>query len=112
MQIKNLYSGVCAADKLPAEDFQTLLAHRGCRLERIVSTGHSTPPDQWYDQDDDEWVLLLSGCAVLRFAGPDETVTLGPGDHLLIPAHRRHRVESTDPQGATVWLALHMRPEP
>ncbi len=93
--------------RLPDEQFDCLLRAHGFQLERIISTGHATPPDQWYDQEEDEWVLLLAGSAVLRFQEPDETVPLRPGDSLLIPARRLHRVESTDPDTPTVWLALH-----
>lgn len=77
------------------------------RLERIVSGGQATPPGEWYDQDTDEWVVLLTGGAGLRFEAESEPRMLRPGDHLLIPAHRRHRVEWTDPSQPTVWLALH-----
>jgi cupin 2 domain-containing protein len=52
-------------------------------------------------------VALLSGAAGLRFEDEAEPRVLAPGDHLLIPAHRRHRVEWTDPETPTVWLALH-----
>jgi len=92
---------------LADERFDVLLETAGFRLERIISTGHATPPGQWYDQGQDEWILLLTGTAVLRFEQPDERLALQPGDSLLIPAHRRHRVEATDPQQPTVWLALH-----
>ena len=93
-----------------AEVFDPLLAGRDFHLERIVSTGQATPPGKWYDQETDEWVVLLSGSATLRFEKPDETRDLTPGDWLLIPAHRRHRVERTADAGETVWLALHFRP--
>jgi cupin 2 domain-containing protein len=89
------------------ETFQVLLETGVFRLERIVSGGQATPPGEWYDQDTHEWVALLSGGAGLRFADEAEPRVLGPGDFLLIPAHRRHRVEWTDPARPTVWLALH-----
>jgi len=89
------------------EFFQVLLATGAFRLERIVSAGQATPPGEWYDQDDHEWVVLLSGGAGLRFEDEPELRVLHPGDYLLIPAHRRHRVEWTDPEAPTVWLALH-----
>jgi cupin 2 domain-containing protein len=95
----------------PEEIFQVLLATGNFRLERIVSTGQATPPGEWYDQDTQEWVVLLSGGAGLRFADEPEPRVLRPGDYLLIPAHRRHRVEWTDPGQPTVWLALHYRQE-
>jgi cupin 2 domain-containing protein len=84
---------------------------RGCRfrIERIVSTGQATPPGQWYDQEDDEWVVLLTGAAALRFDDEPQERELLPGDLVNIPAHRRHRVEWTAPDRATVWLAIHYR---
>jgi cupin 2 domain-containing protein len=78
-----------------------------CRLERIVSTGHATPVGEWLAQERDEWVLVLRGGARLHFEGEAEPRVLRPGDHVVIPAGRRHRVEWTDPSEPTVWLALH-----
>jgi len=95
---------------LPVEKIDVLLETPGVRLERIVSTGHATPPGQWYDQNRDEWVVVLRGRARLRFEGEPEPRELGVGDHVLIPAHTRHRVEWTDPTTPTVWLALYYRP--
>lgn len=94
----------------PADDeiFQTLFAHPGCRVERIVSHGHASAPGDWYDQDGDEWVVLLAGEAVLCFDGSGE-VKLEAGDWIAIPAHRRHRVASTS--GDAVWLAVHVAPQ-
>lgn len=100
----NLYAPTAADDD---EVFDELLRTPGFRLERIVSRGQVSPPGFWYDQAQHEWVALLRGRAVLRLADPEQTVVLGPGDHLRIAAHRRHRVEWTDPVGDTVWLALH-----
>ena len=75
------------------------------RVERIVSTGQSSPPDFWYDQDEDEWVVLLSGAA--RLAYPDGChQDLTVGDWVFLPAHCRHRVDWTDPGQPTVWLAV------
>ena len=79
----------------------------GARLERIVSRGHRTPDGEWYDQEWDEWVVVLSGRATLLVEGEPEPIPLVPGDSLVLPAHVRHRVEWTDPAADTVWLALH-----
>ncbi|MFA5099552.1 MAG: YgjP-like metallopeptidase domain-containing protein [Candidatus Omnitrophota bacterium] len=89
------------------EFFETIVAAAGVRLERIVSGGQSTPVGEWLKQDSNEWVLLVSGCARLLFADPASETTLAPGDHIMIPAGCRHRVEWTDPLQKTVWLALH-----
>jgi len=93
--------------RLEEELFQDILQERVFRLERIVSKGHATPEGQWYDQEQDEWVMVLKGRAGLRFEEGGETVTMEPGDYLLIPAHRRHRVEWTSEAEETIWLALH-----
>lgn len=76
------------------------------RIERIVSTGHRSPPGFWYDQDTDEWVVVLRGEAKLLLEGDTESIHLKPGDHLNIPAHRKHRVDWTSPNEPTVWLAV------
>jgi cupin 2 domain-containing protein len=97
-------------DNLPrsavAEDFTDLLSRPGVRIERIVSNGQSTPEDVPFDQPHDEWVLLLSGSAGLWVEGESERV-LRPGDHILLPAHCRHRVTWTAADQPTVWLAVH-----
>ena len=104
----NLFAGI--GEGKGREELLTLLAERpGVRIERIVSTGQASPPGFWYDQDWGEWVVLLSGAALLRFADEDEPRHLGPGDWVDIPAHCRHRVEWTDPDQPTVWLAVHYR---
>jgi cupin 2 domain-containing protein len=76
------------------------------RIERIVSHGQASPPGFWYDQDEHEWVTVLTGQAVLRLDGQSESVVLSPGDTLHLPAHCRHRVERTDPLTPTIWLAV------
>lgn len=91
---------------LPDELVQGLLAAPGLRIERIVSHGNASPEGFWYDQDTHEWVLLVSGAARLRFEG-EEPVEMTAGSYLDIPAHQRHRVEWTDPQQPTIWLAIH-----
>lgn len=95
---------------LPEEVVQLLTRGGDCRLERIVSRGHASPPGFWYDQDEAEWVVVLRGAARLRFADVDAEILLGPGDAVDIPAHRRHRVEWTTPDEPTVWLALFYAP--
>lgn len=94
---------------LPAEQFDTLVNAGGCRLERIISIGHTTPPGEWYDQSGDEWVILLQGQAGLRFADEDAARLLTPGDYVWIPAYCRHRVEWTSADPPAVWLALHLQ---
>lgn len=89
------------------EVFEPLVERPGVRLERIVSSGQSTPPDAWYDQEQDEWVMIVAGAARLCIEGQG-VFDMKPGDSVFLPAHCRHRVEWTDPGQRTVWLALHL----
>lgn len=91
--------------QLPEELVTTVLEATDVRVERIVSHGHASPADFWYDQDQHEWVLVLQGAARLRFA--DGSVEMTAGDYVHIPAHTRHRVEWTTPDEPTIWLAVH-----
>lgn len=94
---------------LPDEELvEPLLEDRGVLIERIVSTGQVTPEGEWYDQDRDEWVALLQGEARLRYAD-GRVVQLRTGDHVLIPAHDRHRVDYTSTDPPCIWLAVHAR---
>jgi len=89
-----------------AEIVERLAGGAAMRIERIVSLGQASPPGFWYDQDEAEFVVVLAGAARLRFADEDAPRALGPGDHVDIAAHRRHRVDWTDPRMPTVWLAV------
>jgi cupin 2 domain-containing protein len=98
----NIFTGL--PNNLSAELIEILLDVPGVRIERIVSTGHASPPDFWYDQAESEWVVVLCGEAVLAFE--DETRILKPGDYVLIPPHRKHRINATSPTEPTIWLAV------
>lgn len=84
----------------------TLLERPGCRIERIISYGQTSPEGFWYDQAWDEWVLLVQGAAEIDLG--DRKVALTPGDHLFIPAGQKHRVTLTVPDQPTIWLAVHL----
>jgi len=105
--IPNLLDDV--PEGLPEEQFTELLASPGLRIERIVSAGQATPPGEWFDQDEPEWVLLLAGAAGLLIEGEAAPRTLRPGSHVHLPAHLRHRVEWTSAAPPAVWLAVHYR---
>ena len=92
---------------LSAEAFDTIVETDSIRIERIVSNGQATPDGEWYDQEQDEWVLVLAGSAGLLFEGEQEPRRLVAGDQTLIPGGSRHRVAWTDPNVNTVWLAVH-----
>jgi cupin 2 domain-containing protein len=106
--IANLFRDLPA--ELLTEHFDELVSSSALKIERIVSNGHGSPAGFWYDQEQHEWVLLLRGRAMLKLEDPAATLIMTAGDHLLIRAHRRHRVEGTEP--GTVWLAVHFSDAP
>jgi cupin 2 domain-containing protein len=94
-------------EKLTQEEIRTVARAPGTRIERIVSTGQASPPGFWYDQDLDEWVVVLKGRARLEFENQEDLVEMSAGDWISIPAHERHRVAWTAPNEPTIWLAVH-----
>ena len=102
---KNIFDDIPTS--LPEEIIEVLANKGSVRIERIISKGHASPEGFWYNQKEDELVLLLSGSAELLFADEDRVVELLPGDYILIPSHQRHRVMATDPDEESVWLAIY-----
>jgi cupin 2 domain-containing protein len=102
--MNNIFDDV--PENLDSEIIDSLLDSENIKIERIISKGHTSPETGWYDQANNEWVILLKGSAVLAFA--DNTTTkLRTGDYVNIPAHQKHKVSWTDPDTETIWLALH-----
>lgn len=100
----NLYRAI--PDDLPVELMQDLAAAGDVRIERIVSRGHRSPGEGWYDQDRHEWVAVLRGRATIAYPDGRE-IALGPGDYVSIAPHEQHRVAWTTPDADTIWLAVH-----
>ncbi len=100
----NIFSGI--PENIPEEIIETIISSEKMSIERIISKGHRSPEGFWYDQEKNEWVILHQGAARIRFESEDEPVHMKPGDHIHIPAHCRHRVEWTDPDCTTVWIAV------
>lgn len=93
--------------ELPLEEqFEPIVSTGNVLIERIISHGQTTPAGEWYDQDRDEWVVLLQGEAELSYADGSR-LKLAPGDYVLIPAHQKHRVEFTSTEPPCIWLAIH-----
>ncbi len=96
-------------DSLPSELDQEssleILKSDNLLIERIVSKGHTSPEQGWYDQAENEWVMVLQGAGELTYED-GRTLRLTIGDSLLIPAHVKHKVSWTDPDTETVWLAV------
>ncbi len=95
-----------APSYLPAEIVELLAGSPRAKIERIISLGHHSPEGFWYDQEQNEWIMLLKGKAAMTFAEDPASVELIAGDYINIPAHVRHRVEWTADNEETIWLAV------
>jgi cupin 2 domain-containing protein len=103
MKPQNIFSNTPNTKK---EFFEFLVKNNTVTIERIISKGHKSPESGWYDQEKNEWVVVLKGKAVLSFE--DQTsIQLNEGDFINIPSHQKHKVAWTDPDNETIWLAVH-----
>ncbi|GMU96392.1 cupin domain-containing protein [Ignavibacterium album] len=103
MNDKNIFSNI--PDIFPNEIIETIFDSKNVRIERIISKGHSSPENFWYNQEENEWVIVLEGKAIIKYEDEYKD-TLRKGDYLFIPAHKKHRVDWTSPDELTIWLAV------
>lgn len=99
----NLFADI--PETLREELFEDIFSAEGVRIERILSRGQTSPDSGWYDQDENEWVVVLQGAGRILLEDGTE-VLLKKGDYLNIPKHKKHRVAWTEPNEVTVWLAV------
>lgn len=104
MKKSNIFANI--PKQLNEELFEEIVSKDKFKIERIVSSGQSSPESGWYDQDSNEWVIVLKGEAVLSYENSDD-VRLKAGDYINIPAHTKHKVAWTDPDIETIWIAVH-----
>ena len=104
MKKSNIFADLPTSFK--EEVFEEIISKKDLKLERIISKGHTTKDGEWYDQVEDEWVMLLKGEAVLEFEN-SSSIRLKEGDYINIPAKTKHRVSWTSLHVETIWLALH-----
>jgi len=100
--VSNIFADL--PQQLSKEVVQTLIQAADVRIERIISHGHASAPDFWYDQPQHEWVIVLKGAARLQFE--DGMVEMMPGDFINIAAFKKHRVDWTTPDEQTIWLGV------
>jgi quercetin dioxygenase-like cupin family protein len=81
-----------------------VLRHRNLLVRQILSGRNDERIG--FVQDDDEWVVVLGGAAVLEVDG--EQLDLAPGDWVFLPARVPHSVVRTE--AGTNWLAVHLSP--
>ncbi len=85
------------------EQFDTLLKTKNIHIEKITSHGQTS--DEWYEQERDEWVVILEGEGKILFEKDNRTVDLIRGEYIHIPKMKRHKVIYT--MTPTIWLAIH-----
>lgn len=104
MKIQNIFAKI--PKKFSRELFNTILLKKNIKIERIVSKKHITPKGKWYNQNKNEWVLILEGNAELTFMKNNKIkkLKMKKGDYMNIPAHLKHRVNKTSKK--TIWLAV------
>ncbi|MCW8831042.1 MAG: cupin domain-containing protein [Gammaproteobacteria bacterium] len=101
--MNNIFDSI--PESIDKEIFDTIVKSENIRIERIISRGHASPESGWYDQGQNEWVIVVKGGAVISFED-DEPVKLDEGSYINIPAHKKHKVDWTDPDTETIWLAV------
>lgn len=101
MKAQNIFCDI--PEKIEQELFERLVTGHSVTIERIVSKGQESP---WFDQDRNEWVMVLKGNAILLFEN-QTSIQLSVGDFINIPAHSKHKVAWTPPDIETIWLAVH-----
>lgn len=95
-------------DLVPSEKkevFEEVFSSEGIRFERIISSGQTSPEEGWYDQPENEWVILLQGTAKIKFDN-NEIKKLKKGDYLFIAKHCKHKVVYTSAMPKCIWLAV------
>jgi cupin 2 domain-containing protein len=108
MKIKNSIFTEAQNKAKGIELFETLFSDERVLIERIVSSGESTPDGVWLEQEKNEWVMVMQGNAVLEFE-TDGRYELQAGDYVYIPSGSRHRVVQTSELPQCIWLAVHWK---
>ncbi len=103
-KIKNIFNTI--PTNLSEELFEDIISKDKIKIQRIVSQGHITIEGEWYDQDDNEWVIVLQGAATISFKDEDD-ISLKTGDYINILAHKKHRISWTSESEKTIWIAVH-----
>jgi cupin 2 domain-containing protein len=100
---KNIFQNIPTS--IPEEIFESIVESDFVKIERIISKGQKSPGDFWFDQEKNEWIIVIKGKARLQFENRN-IIELSEGDYINIPAHKKHKVDWTDPDNETIWLAV------
>lgn len=103
--MKNLFEDI-KIDK-NSEEFIDILNKPNIRIQRIVSNGQASKEGFWYEQEENEFVTILEGEAVLEFEDKDKSdIVLKKGDFCNIEVKEKHRLKYTSIEEPTIWLAI------
>lgn len=100
---KNIFQNIPTS--IPEEIFESIVESDFVKIERIISKGQKSPGNFWFDQEKTEWIIVIKGKARLQFENRN-IIELSEGDYINIPAHKKHKVDWTDPDNETIWLAV------
>jgi len=103
MKLNNIFAEI--PDELDNELVQVLQQSDNIKIQRIVSKGQVSPETGWYDQQQNEWVIVIKGEAVIAFEQTE--VAMQAGSYINIPAHTKHKVSWTHPDIETIWLVVY-----
>ena len=84
------------------EVFTPLFEHKNIKINRIVSSREVE--DKEYIQDEDEWLVLVKGEAILLLDKKEKKLL--KGETLFIPAKVPHQVLYTKQN--TLWITIHI----
>ena len=104
MKTSNIFTNI--PKQMNGEIFENIISKDSIKIQKIISKGDTTPKNKWYDQEDDEWVIIMQGEAILSFENQKD-IKLKTGEYINIPAHTKHRVSWTIETQETIWLAIH-----
>jgi len=103
--MQNIFD-LCDVDFSNNEEITEIITQgKNIRIERIISTGQTTPDGFWYDQTEHEFVMVLQGEAKILFEDNEERL-FKTGDYINISAHVKHRVSYTSSEPVCIWLAI------
>lgn len=105
MEVKNIFD-IPEGNPDEQETFETVIENKNLLIERIITHKPYDSPGEWYNQEKDEWVVLIEGEAELELKD-EKKIKLFKGDYIFIPAHKIHRINKSGNEEKCIWLAVH-----
>jgi len=108
MEVSNFYN--YSYIEKNRELFETIVEKNNVhiKIKKIISVSYSDDNNKWYDQDEDEWVMVLRGKAGIKFSD-GEIINMQEGDYIFIPQHKKHQIIYTSNNPPCFWLAIYLK---